>query len=144
MATNKLSNDFALRSVELAERSRFKGFGTGAVIVRKNKIVSEGWSHMSSVRLKQLWSLHAEIHALGRCRHLDFIPSSAVIYIATIRKTTHTITFGKPCLTCAIALRSAGIGIAYHSEPDGTFSMLDLESDLSALKVYPPNGVQAD
>jgi deoxycytidylate deaminase len=54
--------------------------------------------------------------------------------MAKARKSGNIVT-GKPCISCAIALRSAGITEVFYSTPVG-FKLLDLDKDLSRLKVY--------
>lgn len=119
-----------------AHRCTFKGYGIGAAIFnpQRKEVVSDGWAHMSALRLKEIHSMHAEIHALGRARHLDL--TGAVMYVFAYRKNTLATVFSMPCLTCAVAMRSAGITHAVYSTGDMTYDTLDLESDLSELKVY--------
>lgn len=104
------------------------------MIVKKNNILSDGCSHASHLRMNELHSIHAEIHALGRGRHE--LLTNATAYIATMARKSGNIVFSAPCLTCAIALRSAGVMEVVYSTPDG-FKKMNLEDDLSNLKVYP-------
>lgn len=122
------------RAIKIAKRSSHKRFLTGAVIAYKNVVYSEGWSHTSNLRLTQLYSMHAEIHALGRGRHNNL--GGATCYIATISGKSGNITTAKPCLTCAIALRAAGINKVIYTVPNGETATMDLDEDLSDLKVY--------
>jgi deoxycytidylate deaminase len=113
---------------------------TGCVIVdKKGKIISNGCAHTSSFRINQLNSIHAEIHALGRGRYKNL--DGAIVYVQTIARKSGNVTLAKPCLTCAIALRTAGIKeVIYTIGFRGPFvdtAILDLEEDLSHLKVYP-------
>src|ERR1051325_4462850 len=115
-------------------RCTHKRHMVGAVIVSKRgEIVSDGCAHISNIRHRELASIHAEIHCLGRARHLDLRGATAFV-MAQARKSGNVVT-GKPCLSCAIALRSAGIKEVYYSTPE-EFKLLNLESDLSRLKVY--------
>lgn len=117
-------------------RSTHKRHQTGCVIVsRKGTILSDGCAHASDLRLNSLKSIHAEIHALGRGRHIDF--DGAVAYIGTKARKSQNITYSAPCLTCAIALRSAGIRDVVYTVDDSRYSYLNLDEDLSFLKVYP-------
>lgn len=125
------------RAEYLAQRCAFKRFGTGAIIVADDHVVSEGWAHMSSLRIKELHSIHAEIHALGRCRHIDLWQyNNVVIYIATVGKSNNRVTIAKPCLTCSIACRSAGISESCYTTNKERPEYLNLGSDLIDLKVY--------
>jgi len=49
------------------------------------------------------------------------------------------ITLSAPCLTCAIALKSAGINDVIFSTKFG-YKIINLEDDLSHLKVYAKRG----
>lgn len=128
----------ALRKATL--RSTHKRHMTGCIILnKKGKVISDGCSHSSSLRLNELRSIHAEIHALGRGRHSDL--NGAIAYVETIARKSGNVTMSKPCLTCAIALRTAGIKEVIYSLPQrGSFietGLLNLEDNLSDLKVYP-------
>ena len=128
------------RAIKLAGRSSHQRHRTGAVIAHKDKILAEGWSHVSSLRLKELYSIHAEIHCLAKARHLDL--ENATCYVATLTRVDH-LTMGKPCLTCAVALRAAGIKTVYFTAPysqQGNTPLvlnLDLAANLDDLKQYP-------
>lgn len=116
------------------KRSTHKRHMTGCVIVKKNKIISNGCSHSSSFRLNELSSIHAEIHALGRGRHDDL--TNAVAYVMTMARKSGNLTNSAPCQTCAIALRAAGIKKAIYTVDNVTYTEINLEEDLSHLKVY--------
>jgi len=118
------------------ERSTHKRHMTGCVIAtKKNRIISNGCSHASSFRLHELHSIHAEIHALGRGRHQEL--NNAIAYIGTRARKSGNIVLSMPCLTCAIALRTAGIRNAFYTISENQYGYIDLEEDLSHLKVYP-------
>lgn len=107
----------------------------GAVIVSKGgEILGDGCAHVSNIRLSELSSVHAEIHALGRARHENL--KGAIVYVRAIARKSNNIVVGKPCLTCAIAMKTAGIDTVIYSVSEGRTGTLDLESDLSKLKVY--------
>lgn len=106
----------------------------GAVIVSKRgEIISDGCAHTPNIRMAEFTSIHAEIHALGRGRHSELQGATAYV-MAKARKSDNVVT-GKPCISCAIALRTAGIERVYYSSPNG-FKELNLNKDLSRLKVY--------
>ncbi len=117
-------------------RSTHKRHMSGCVIVnRKGDIISDGCSHASSFRLNELNSIHAEIHAVARGRHDNL--RGCIAYIQTTARKSGNIVVGKPCLSCAISLRSVGIETAIYTVDNETFAGLDLEADISHLKVYP-------
>lgn len=114
-------------------------YGTGAVIVQssKSREIGNGWSHISNIRHKQTFSMHAEIHALARTHHLlDHHWIGYEIYVVNVRKYNGSIANSQPCLSCAVALAAAGIGTAIFANKDGTVELLDLESELTSLKNY--------
>ena len=119
---------------KVTSRCPHKRHLVGAVIVSKRgEIISDGCAHTPNIRLTEFTSVHAEIHALGRGRHSDLEGSTAFV-MAIARKSGNVVT-GKPCISCAIALRAAGIETVFYSTPAG-YQELDLEKDLSKLKVY--------
>lgn len=125
------------RAVKIALRSPQKRFMTGSILLTKDGHEIAGWSHKSNVRLHNLESVHAEIHALGRGRHMNL--EGATAYIATVARKSGNITNSRPCLTCAIALNSVGIKTAIYTIDNATYGVLDLTEDLSGLKVYKPH-----
>lgn len=109
---------------------------TGAVIVRDSVVISNGWSHTPHYRLSNgQRSIHAEMHALARGRHKNLAMST--VYIATVSGKSGNQVSGKPCLDCAIALRSAGVFEVRYSIPGG-YKILYLfnEETFADLKVY--------
>lgn len=131
-----MNNTILSALLKSIDRSTHKRHMTGCVIVnRKNKILSNGCSHSSSFRLNELHSIHAEIHALGRGRHEDL--DRAIAYIGTKARKSGNVVNSAPCLTCAIALRAAGIFDVFYTIGENEFKYLNLEDDLSHLKIYP-------
>ena len=121
---------------KVTTRSTHKRHMTGCVIVDKSgNIISNGCSHASSFRMTELHSIHAEIHAVGRGRHIDL--KGAVAIVQTKARKSGNIVSGMPCLTCAIAMESVGINTVVYSVNNNKFSIVDLEQDISHLKVYP-------
>jgi tRNA(Arg) A34 adenosine deaminase TadA len=117
------------------KRSTHKKFQTGCVIVNRNgDIVSDGCSHISAFRYNSMHSVHAEIHALARGRYIDL--KDCVAFVQTTARKSGNKTLGMPCLTCAIALKSAGIEVAIYTVDNYRFAGLELEEDISHLKVY--------
>jgi len=105
------------------------------IVGKKGEILSTGCSHASSLRMSELHSIHAEIHALGRGRYENL--RGATAYICTMARKSGNLVYSRPCLTCAIALRSTGIIDVVYSNKIGGFQRLDLEKNLIGLKVYP-------
>ena len=124
---------FIKRAVYLAQRSPFKRFKSGAVITKRGVILAEGWSHIGP-SLRELYSVHSEIHSLGRARHLDLSGSTA--YVATISKKSGNITLAKPCITCAIAMASAGVELAYYTVNNDEWDYINLDDDIDTLDLY--------
>lgn len=118
-------------AIKIARRSSTGKYMTGAVIIRKGKILSNGWNHIPNHKHPKLFSLHAEMHALARARHLDL--HGAVVYIAALSRKSGNATLAKPCLNCAIALRAAGIEHFVCTSSNGVITdTLDLED----FKIY--------
>jgi deoxycytidylate deaminase len=109
----------------LAERSTFKLFRTGAVIVQKDKVVGTGWSHYSELNLVNYpLSIHAELHAILRTpQRKDLF--GATIYVARITVKSGNIGLAKPCLECQSVLHEAGIKEAYFTISENVFGKID-------------------
>lgn len=129
----------------MAKRSSTGKYAMGCVIVnpQDNTIITNGWAHVPTMRNWKHYSLHAEMHALARGRHIDLYGS--VAYVAAMSRKSGKFTTALPCLDCAIALLSAGVAIVYYTTPDtnviGTLKAEAIPSMLSELKVYnTPNG----
>lgn len=140
--------DFIDVTEKIAKRSDIRRHKTGAIIVNNysKEIVSNGWSHVPHYKLHSgKRSLHAEMHALSRARHLDLWNGPYYIYIVTVAGRSGNIVGAKPCLDCAIALQAAGIAGAYYSfggRTELTLEYLSLtdERTFDDLKVYERNG----
>lgn len=121
-------------AIKMANDSPMRRFATGAVIFSKRgEILSKGCSHISSLRLHSLYSIHSEIHALHKVRHLNLY--GATIAIATIARKSGNLTSAKPCSVCASMLYAAGIREAIYTVDNCTHATLDLEKRMG-LKVY--------
>jgi tRNA(Arg) A34 adenosine deaminase TadA len=121
--------------IKIAKRSTHRRFLTGALIFnKKGEVLSRGWSH-TGFKMTNLLSIHAEMHCLWRARHLDLNDCS--IFVMTISGRSGNITTSRPCLNCAVALRSVGIDKIYYSLPGGViFGPTDFDEELDRLKDY--------
>jgi deoxycytidylate deaminase len=124
------------KAADIARRSTMRSHKTGALIMRDTTIISNGWSHTPHYQLSNHQrSIHAEIHALARGRHLHL--SGTTIYVATVSGKSGNFVSAKPCLDCAIALRTAGVFRVIYSTHGGQEEMwLPGDSDFADLKVY--------
>lgn len=122
-------------AISIAKRSQLKKHRTGCVIYRDDTFVSNGWSHTGHWRVNQPYSVHAEIHAILRGRHMEL--GDSVAYIATV-SGSGKITKAAPCLACATTLVGYGIeSVVYTRSGGGTSSMYLPEAiALNQLKVY--------
>lgn len=122
------------RAIKIARRSPQTSYQTGAVIVSSSgEELAVGWSHMSHVRLNQLRSLHAEIHAIVRGVRADL--QGAEVYIATISKRSGEVTSARPCITCATLMQKVGIRRVHYTTKKGS-ETLNLQTVLGNLKNY--------
>lgn len=85
-------------------------FRMGAVFIRDNQIVVEGYSQMCKDMEKTFGcaSLHAERHALIEGAHLDLSDTTCVI-VGLNRKSDGCPWSCCPCLNCATALHNRGV-----------------------------------
>lgn len=123
------------RAAHIAQRCNFKRFQVGAVLVDKNgHVLSQGWAHVPETRLTTALSMHAEIHALARAKHVDL--RGTFCFVATISRKSGNRTNSRPCATCAVALRAAGVVAAVYTTGNETHETLDLEAPFYGLKLY--------
>jgi deoxycytidylate deaminase len=120
-------------ALKLAKRSSIRTHKTGCIIARGGEVLSTGWSHVPPMRARR--SIHAEMHALARGRHINM--NYATAYIATINGKSGNTVESRPCLECAIGLRAAGIHLATYTFYDSILSMIiDEELERHNLRVY--------
>lgn len=107
---------FVELACKVAERSPQKRFRTGCVLLTsKWDILSVGWSHLSDLRMKQTWSIHAEHHALLRIPRPKREELS-MAFIATLTARGN-LTSARPCTSCAELLWMQGIEFFCYSRP---------------------------
>lgn len=111
-----------LRFFELAKRISQKSpskYKLGCVIVYKNKVVNVGFNDMNKTHPKAnsaYKTLHAEIDALIGLEHN--IAKYCVVYLYREYKNGKP-ALAKPCSTCELALKRAGIRHVFYTTDDG-------------------------
>lgn len=103
----------------------------GCVVIYKNKVISVGWNMNKTNPLQQelnLYrgfdstvaynSLHAEVHALLKCKNLDIDWRRVNLFVYRIKKDG-TRGIAKPCEACEALIRSMGIREVYYSTANG-------------------------
>jgi deoxycytidylate deaminase len=108
---------------KLAETSTYGRFRLGAIIAKKNKIVSMGTNQKKSHPLQAKYAtrphleawLHAEIHSLSLARVEDLL--DADIYVSRILKNG-TLGNSRPCSGCLKAIKDYGLRGMYFYEDD--------------------------
>ena len=103
----------------------------GCVVIYKNKVISVGWNMNKTNPLQQelnLYrgfdstvaynSLHAEVHALLKCKNLDIDWRRVNLFVYRIKKDG-TRGIAKPCEACEALIRSMGIREVYYSTAKG-------------------------
>lgn len=120
-------------AIKAAKRSPQRGYKVGCCIVKKNEIISTGVNHVPYSRPRSLFSIHAELHALAKARHKDLHGASA--WVANIAHSGN-VRLAKPCLTCAIALASAGIKLVHYTIDDNNTGTVDLNGEIDSSMFY--------
>ena len=103
----------------------------GCVVIYKNKVISVGWNMNKTNPLQQelnLYrgfdstvaynSLHAEVHALLKCKNLDIDWRRVNLFVYRIKKDG-TRGIAKPCEACEALIRSMRIREVYYSTAKG-------------------------
>lgn len=99
---------------KLSKKSDHPKFQMGCVIVSKNRIVGVGFNQMKThtKSTHAFKTLHAEISALIGNTYEDLRNCSIYVYRET---KDGKPAMAKPCPTCELALREAGIKNVYYS-----------------------------
>ena len=124
-------------AVTAARRSPLKKFHTGAALVKDNKVVEIGWSHVGHIQWKETpWSTHAEAHLLHRA---SFRPEGCDLYIATI-SAKGNLTLGLPCDSCTSLLNSLNPKTVNFTTPDETWETYIPEDLCKAKDIWQTRG----
>lgn len=81
----------------------------GCVIVRKGRIISQGYNHYRLTPFSGPMTTHAEIDALNKLKNKNLL-NNATMYIIRINnkisgpKKNYSILSGKPCHDCIVKL----------------------------------------
>jgi len=114
-----MNNEFMMKAIQLSIKSVNSGTGPfGAVIVKDNKIISEGFN---TVTLSNDPTSHAEIAAIRRaCKDLNnFSLESCVLY-----------TTCEPCPMCLSAIYWARIDKVYYANTRSDAQKIDFSDAL--------------
>ena len=138
---------FTEEAIKVAHRSTHKRYMMGCVIMRRNEILAKGHQHTGTWRMRELYSMHAELHALFNLRHMRGQLSGSIIYVVGIARKSGNFVPALPCIHCATALMHAGIvNVIYSNGRIGTLSHsgnlpsmteIYLPDELDNLKTYP-------
>jgi len=103
---------------KLSKKSTHHQHQLACVIVHKNRVVSMGWNQKKthSKSIHKFKMLHAEIHALLGCTYDELKGCVAYVYRETKNGQP---AMSKPCTTCEIALKLAGIEKVYYTSDEG-------------------------
>lgn len=116
--------DMIHECVELSNKSSFRHFRHGSVIVHKNKIVSWGFNLHSGRYLKYdqyVASCHAEIMSLNTLAHRGKMKDCTLVVVRTNRK--NVLSNSKPCEMCMARIRASGIGKLIYSNSHDTLGI---------------------
>jgi deoxycytidylate deaminase len=86
----------------------------GCIIVYKNKIISSAYNIMP---MKYKDSVHAEINAISKIKHLQHLFKDCELYIVRIGQNSmeYPLKYSKPCQHCANFIVSKQIRKVYYS-----------------------------
>jgi deoxycytidylate deaminase len=106
-------------------------FRLGAVLVKKNRVISTGYNDMSKTHtlmqkfnLDKSWApgLHAEVHACIGVHSIDL--DYADLYVVRVLRNGET-AMAKPCKICHKFLMSVGLRRVYYSVDDNGWAELE-------------------
>jgi deoxycytidylate deaminase len=110
------------RFFELAKRAARKStskFKLGCVIVRKNRVINFGFNDMTKTHPKSNSSfntLHAEVNTIIGLSYEE--TKGCDIYVFRELKNGD-LAMAKPCETCLLAIKKAGIANIYYTTENG-------------------------
>ena len=115
------------RNMALKSRSKFR---LGAVLVKKNRVVSAGFNSMLKTHpLQQKFNdgkytigIHAELHACLGVSAKDLEDSE--IYVVRLRRDGQ-FALAKPCQICEKFLYSVGVRCAHYTVNENEISKLE-------------------
>lgn len=102
-------------SLNLSRASIYPHYKMGAVIIKKNKVVSYGINSRKTHPLQKKFNpkeinkahaLHAEMHAISLACVEDLIDST--IYVGRLTKTG-LVANSRPCIACYTAMKTFGV-----------------------------------
>lgn len=113
----KFKQEFFFRkAMTVAQNSPCLMHRHGAVIVKDNEIVSEGFNH-KKWHLYHKASVHAEIDALTKMKHNKKLLSQCDMYVVRIGGDCmgRPLKYSKPCQDCMKAISKSGLRRVYYS-----------------------------
>lgn len=133
--------NFMDEAIKVAERSTHKRYMMGCVIVQRDEIIAKGFQHSGTWRMRELFSMHAELHALFNLRHKRGQLRGATIYVAGIARKSGNFVPAIPCICCATALIHANILLVHYTDSIDIGNYVErkifLPDQLDNLKTYP-------
>lgn len=122
------------KAVRVAQQNqRYPRFRLGSIVYKGGSILSKGESKLNTdpvlvpegdLRLLRKLSVHAEIDALKQCGD----PKGSTIYVARVGGNGH-IGLARPCKSCRVQLKEAGVKRAIYTINDREYGILYLQSE---------------
>lgn len=113
----QICDDVFMKAQELAKKSTMK-FRHGAVIIRGNIIIGEGYNKRSTY-MSHNYSMHAEIAAIHsiprKNRNRKHLEDSTLVVIRVAGEDNHS-AFSAPCPNCRKEIMKLGIGRIFYSQ----------------------------
>jgi deoxycytidylate deaminase len=113
----------------VAKLSNYSKQHIGCIVVYKKQILAVGYNQNKTHTLQAYYnkyrnienenihhSVHAEIQALSRIRHMDIDWSKVEVYTYREHKQTGQLMMSKPCPACLRYLMDMGIQNVYYTD----------------------------
>ena len=127
----KREQHFMKLACQIAERSTFRDYKLGAIVVYKGKILSSGANLAKTHPLQRKFdhhrlderfipvSTHAEVNAIQKIiKDNDIDWSKCTIYVARVLKNGKT-AMSRPCNSCMQLMKSLGVKNVYYTTDFG-------------------------
>jgi len=139
MIKPKFLNYFLKVLEEVANNSECRSRKTGAILIKENTIILEGWNSppaKSNISECEKCNSGSTNLGLAICAHaeINLLASAAKFGIST--EGCDLLTYTKPCLYCSGAIIRAGISAVYYLEDYWTNSeKLFLNAGIPLIKI---------
>ena len=106
-----MKTQFIQHAIEEAKRSQ-QNFKHGAILVKKNKMISSGHNKVTKKCPSHMFSIHAEMAAIKQSSDSNGLANT---HIYVVRINNDGLADSKPCINCQHFMKLHGISRVFYS-----------------------------